>query len=262
MNNLRLRVWDLIEVTYDDDKQPVLDWYDASLAVLITLNVLAVIFESVPSIGGPLARYFYAFEVFSVGVFTIEYVTRLWACTADTRYAGLTGRVRYALSPMVVIDLLSFAPFYVWFLPLDLRFLRVLRLLRLLRVFKLGRYSRSLTLIGRVLRRKASDLAVAVVVLILMLVLASSVMYYVERDAQPEAFSSIPAAMWWGMATFTTVGYGDIYPVTTLGKIAGALVSLLGIGIFALPAGIIASGFSEERESQAGQCPHCGHQLE
>ncbi|MBU4556466.1 MAG: ion transporter [Actinobacteria bacterium] len=235
-----------------------------SLAVLIVLNVVAVVLESVDSIGVPLTAFFSAFEIFSVAVFTIEYVLKLWACTADTRYAGpVFGRLKYALTPMVLIDLAAFAPFYMWFLPLDLRFLRVMRLFRLLRVLKLGRYSKSLTLVVRVLKRKSSDLAVAVIVLLVMLVLASSAMFYVEHDAQPDAFSSIPAAMWWGVATFTTVGYGDIYPVTPLGKILGSFIAVLGIGIFALPAGILASGFSEETAGQGSTiCPHCGEALE
>ena len=266
MSRLKQRVWDLLEVTYDPDHgSPIIDWYDTSLAVLIVLNVVAVVLESVEPIGRAFGSYFYAFEVFSVAIFTVEYVLRLWSCTVDPRYSEpLVGRVRYALTPMVLIDFFSFAPFYLVSLPLDLRFLRILRLLRLLRVLKLGRYSTSLTLVARVLRRKASDLVAAVIVLLVMLVLASSVMYYVERDAQPDVFSSIPAAMWWGVATFTTVGYGDVYPVTPLGKLAGSIIAILGIGVFAIPAGILASGFSEEcdrREAVGGRgpvCPHCG----
>jgi voltage-gated potassium channel len=160
-------------------------------------------------------------------------------------------------------DFMSFAPFYIAWLPLDLRFLRILRLLRLLRVLKLGRYSTSMSLVARVFKRKWPDLAAALIVLLVMLVLASSLMYYVERDVQPVAFSSIPAAMWWGVATFTTVGYGDVYPQTPLGKMLGSVIAVLGIAFFALPAGILASGFSEERERHStgnrdSVCPHCG----
>ncbi|MCL5942955.1 MAG: ion transporter [Actinobacteria bacterium] len=267
MKRLRQRMWDLLEVTYQrDDHSPVIDWYDTSLAVLIILNVLAVVLASIESLGEAYAPYFYAFEVFSVAVFTIEYVLKLWVCTVDDRYSRpIVGRVKYALTPMVLIDLAAFLPFYAWFLPLDMRFLRILRLFRLLRVLKLGRYSKSMWLVMRVLKRKGSDLAVAVIVLLVMLVLASSLMYEVEHAAQPEAFSSIPAAMWWGVATFTTVGYGDVYPVTPLGKILGSVIAILGIGIFALPAGILAAGFSEERErlnaAQESVCPHCGEAL-
>ena len=261
----RHRIWDLLEVTYDPEtRSPVVDWYDKSLAILIILNVLAVIVASVEAIELAHARFFLAFEVFSVAIFTIEYVLRLWACTVDSRYSRpFLGRLKYALKPMVIIDLMSFAPFYIAALPLDLRFLRILRLLRLLRVLKLGRYSTSMSLVARVFRRKWPDLAAALIVLLVMLVLGSSLMYYVERDVQPVAFASIPAAMWWGVATFSTVGYGDIYPQTTLGKLLGSVIAILGIAFFALPAGILATGFSEERElhaksNRASVCPHCG----
>jgi voltage-gated potassium channel len=262
---VRHRIWDLLEVTYEPDtRSPMVGWYDKSLAVLIILNVLAVIVASVEAIELEYSRFFLAFEVFSVAIFTIEYVLRLWACTVDSRYSRpVLGRLKYALNPIVIIDLMSFAPFYIASLTLDLRFLRILRLLRLLRVLKLGRYSTSMSLVGRVIRRKWPDLVAALIVLLVMLVLASSLMYYVERDAQPLAFASIPAAMWWGVATFTTVGYGDVYPQTPLGRLLGSVIAVLGIAFFALPAGILASGFSEERErystgNRDSVCPHCG----
>jgi len=264
----RRRIWDLLEVAYDPEtRSPLVDWFDKSLAILIVLNVLAVIVASVEGIELAYARFFLAFEVFSVAIFTIEYVLRLLACTVDSRYSRpFLGRLKYALNPMVIIDFMSFALFYIAALALDLRFLRILRLLRLLRVLKLGRYSTSMSLVARVFRRKWSDLAAALIVLLVllvMLVFASSLMYNVERDVQPVAFASIPAAMWWGVATFTTVGYGDVYPQTTLGKLLGSVIAVLGIAFFALPAGILASGFSEERELHAtgirnSVCPHCG----
>ncbi len=269
MSRIRSRIWELVEVSYaTDDHSPVLDWYDAGMMTFILLNVLAVVIESVEEIGARFTVFFSAFEVFSVAVFTIEYMVKLWACTADARYAHpVLGRVKYALTPMVIIDLLSFLPFYLWFLPLDLRFLRALRLFRLLRVLKLGRYSQSVALMGSVFRRKRADLAASALVLFVMLVIAASIMYYAENEAQPEAFSSIPAAMWWGVATFTTVGYGDVYPITPLGRIFGSFIAILGIGIFALPAGILASGFSEERERMRSErerrvCPHCGQVID
>lgn len=266
LDRFRRQLWELLEVMYDPDEHSVvLDWYDVVLAALIGLNVLAVILETVRSIGVPYARYFHAFEVFSVAIFTVEYVARLWACTADPRYAHpVLGRLRYAFTFMVVIDLVAFAPFYLpAVLPVDLRFLRGLRLFRLLRVLKLGRYSKSLSLLGRVLRSKSADLATSVFGLVILLVIAASLMYYVEHSAQPQLFSSIPASMWWAVSTLTTVGYGDIYPITPLGKIAASFISVLGIGLFALPAGILAAGFSEERQRRVRDqsrdvCPTCG----
>ncbi|MCZ7662877.1 MAG: potassium channel family protein [Thermoleophilia bacterium] len=162
--------------------------------------------------------------------------------------------------------ILAIFPFYVGVGRLDLRFLRALRLFRLLRVLKLARYSESLALLGRVFRAKKEELVVTLCAVLFLLFLASSFIYYVEHEAQPEAFSSIPAAMWWGVATLTTVGYGDVYPVTVAGKVLGAIVAMLGIGLFALPAGILASGFADEmrrkRTDETAMCPHCGRQIE
>lgn len=263
--SLRRAVWRVLETTSEDDPNRLsLDAYDIGMAILISLNVVAVVLESVPELAHAFGAVFHTFEVFSVAVFTVEYALRLWSCTVEPRFAHpLWGRARFALTPMALIDLVAFLPFYLGFIAVDLRLLRLFRLLRLLRVLKLGRYSQSLTLVGRVFRRKLPDLAVTMVILLVALVLASSVMYYVEHEAQPEAFASIPAAMWWGVATFTTVGYGDVYPITPLGKLVGSFIAVLGIGIFALPAGILAAGFSEERErlkNETGSrvCPHCG----
>jgi voltage-gated potassium channel len=128
----------------------------------------------------------------------------------------------------------------------DLRFVRVLRLLRLSRLIKLGRYSDSLKTLGNVFKGKKEELLITAFALAILLILASSLMYFAENEVQPQAFSSIPAAMWWGIATLTTVGYGDIYPVTTLGKLMGSVIAVLGIGMFALPAGILSSGFAEK----------------
>ena len=133
-------------------------------------------------------------------------------------------------TPYLVIDLLAILPFYVGVFVLDLRFLRALRLFRFLRLFKLTRYSNSLQSLGAVVRRKKADLIVTLSATLMLLLMASSTMYFVEKDAQPEAFSSIPAAMWWGVATLTTVGYGDVYPVTPVGKAVGAVIAALGVG--------------------------------
>lgn len=266
----RERLWDLLEVRRDgSDRRIVLDWYDILLSTLIVLNIMAVILESVKGISDAYETLFLTFEMFSVALFTMEYIARIWACTADHRYSHpLFGRLKYAGTFMALVDLAAFLPFYIpAVLPVDLRFMRVLRLFRLLRVLKLGRYSTSLALLGRVLKAKAADLFAAIFGLLVILVLASSVMYFVEREAQPALFSSIPAAMWWAVATLTTIGYGDIYPVTELGRFVGSLIAVLGIGVFALPAGILASGFYEARQPSPGAkksavCPHCGEPLE
>ncbi len=215
---------------------------------LIIFNVGAVIVETVDEIHTGREALFNLFELVSVAIFTMEYVLRLWSCTVDPRYASpVMGRIRYATRPLMIIDFLAIIPFYLpFFFAVDLRILRVLRLLRIFRLLKLGRYSRALQTLGDVLTGKKEELLISLFVVMMLLVLASSCMYYAEKDAQPEVFSSIPAAMWWGIATLSTVGYGDVVPVTAAGKIIGAVVAMLGIGMFALPAGILGGAFVEE----------------
>lgn len=236
------------------------------LIVLILLNVLAVVLQTVNSLAGAYAEVFLIFEIFSVTVFSVEYLARLWVSTAKGRYAhGSFGRLRYALSPLALIDLIAILPFFIAGLPLDLRFLRLMRLVRLARILKLGRYSNAMQLISRILVSKKEELAVSLAAVLSLLLVTASLMYFIENGAQPEAFSSIPATMWWAIATLTTVGYGDVYPITALGKVFGSLVAILCLGLFALPAGIVAGGFSDEMQRlRSGQnlCPYCGRKLE
>ncbi|MBU4350585.1 potassium channel family protein, partial [bacterium] len=168
-------------------------------------------------------------------------------CTLNENFRNpITGRLRYILTPFALIDLLAILPFYLpMIIPLDLRFIRAVRLFRLFRLFKMGRYSKAVLMLKKVLKEKKEELVLVVFVVFLLLIIFSSLMYFIEKEAQPEAFSSIPEAMWWGIITLTTVGYGDVYPITPLGKILGALIAFLGIGMFALPAGILGSGLVE-----------------
>ncbi|HEV2764401.1 MAG TPA: ion transporter, partial [Pyrinomonadaceae bacterium] len=191
------RAWELLESGVGET------WLDrvvdGFIMALIVLNVCAVLVETVEELSAPYAIYFRAFEIFSVAIFTAEYLLRLWSCTTDARYAGRwRGRLRYASSPMALVDLLAIAPFYLEFFAVDLRFVRSLRLFRLFRAFKLARYSASMRTLGNVLRSKREELLVTLFVVVVMLVFASSAMYYAEHDAQPDKFSSIPASMWWG----------------------------------------------------------------
>ena len=237
---------------------------DALIAGLIVCNVIAI---ALGTVNGLFARYraiFYAFNGVSVGVFTIEYVLRVWSATAADGYDHpVFGRVRYMTRPELAIDLLAIAPFYIglFVFASNGRLLRALRLIRFLRLFKLVRYSESVERFERVLRRKTDDLLVAIGTTSVLLLVSSSLMYFIENSAQPETFSSIPAALWWGVVTLTTVGYGNVYPVTPLGKLLGAVVAVLGTGLVALPASILASGFIHD-ESERSRCPHCGRTLD
>ncbi len=259
------RTFEILESAAEGDRPS--RTFDIFIVVLIILNVLAVIFETVHGLAVRFGVFFSMFEMFSVAIFTVEYVSRLWACTEDDRFRGVfVGRVRFAFTLLAVIDLLAILPFYLpMFIPIDLRFLRALRLVRIFRMFKLTRYSESMRLLGRVIRNAREELFITVFVGGILLVLAASLMYFAERGAQPEVFSSIPAALWWGVATLTTVGYGDIFPVTVLGKILAAVMAILSIGIFALPTGIISSEFVREftkRRKERIRCPHCGNRME
>lgn len=232
------------------------------LAGFIALNVVAVVLETVSSLHRRFFEVFAGLEAVSVAVFTVEYALRVATCTMDPRFRGaLRGRLRFMATPVALIDLLAIVPAYLpGTVTFDLRYLRVIRLARMSRVLKFTRYSRTLQTFGNVVAAKRDELRWIAAFLIVLLVLASSSMYFVEHHAQPAAFSSIPAAAWWAVATLTTVGYGDIYPVTPLGKLLGSLIALIGIGFFALPAGLLAGAFAEElaRQKQPKTCPHCG----
>ena len=273
MRRIQHRIYELLEVAHPEDTASRVT--DLFLFVLIALNVVAVIVETVEDLATQYAAVFQYFEVFSVGVFTVEYVLRLWTCVADRRYAHpITGRLRFAGSWHAIVDVLAILPFYLpMFLSIDLRIIRALRFFRLLRFLKLSRYSESMRIFGKVLRSERSELMVALFVAGVLLVLGSSFLYIVEHEAQPDKFSSIPAAMWWSVVTLTTVGYGDTVPITPVGRALAAVIAVLGIGLFALPAGILSAGLREadldDRSSPDGAaalgdrplCPHCGQPM-
>ncbi|MDP6776077.1 MAG: ion transporter [Candidatus Latescibacteria bacterium] len=259
------RTHDILERASSGDR--VSRAFDLFIMALIVVNVVMVVLETVENLSIEHAGLFRRFEIVSVAIFTVEYLLRLWCCTADPRYGrAIVGRLRFAMSAMALIDLVAILPFYLpMIVVLDLRFVRAVRLFRLFRLLKMGRYVVSLRILADVIRAKKEELYIILFVLLIMLVTTSSLMYFIEHEAQPEAFSSIPAAMWWGVVTLTTVGYGDVYPVTPLGRFLGILIALLGIGMFALPAGILSSGFVDalqHRREQARACPHCGREID
>lgn len=235
------------EVLYSADKDdPLTRFVDLGLIVLISLNVLAVILESVASISAYLEVPFYYFEVFSVAIFTVEFIARVWSVIDnpwnERRAHPVRGRVRYMFTWYAIIDLLAIAPFYLsMFIGADLR---ILRALRLLRIFKLTRYSSAMTLLLMVFREESRTIGAAMFVSMLLMFVGATLAYIFEHKVQPEHFSSIPAAMYWAVITMTTVGYGDIVPMTPYGKLIGALIGVVGLGMVALPAGILASGFN------------------
>ncbi|MEM7410867.1 MAG: potassium channel family protein [Myxococcota bacterium] len=220
---------------------------DFALMALVALNVIAVVMESVDAAMERYALVFFVFELLSVSVFSAEYLLRIWsvADSRNPRFAHLSPnqrRLRWAFSPLALADLLAILPFYLQaFVAIDLRFLRTLRLLR---VLKLTRYSPAMGMILDVLRHERHSFSTAFFLMCTLLILVAAGIHLAEHQAQPEAFGSIPAAMWWSVVTLTTVGYGDVTPVTTLGKIFAASVSIVGVCLVALPTSIMASGFA------------------
>jgi voltage-gated potassium channel len=241
----RREVHDVLEV--GGDAHPAGRFVNAFIVVLIVLNAIAFAAETVDGLDARYGFYFRVFNIFSVAVFSIEYLLRLWSAVEIpmlSRMSPWHARLRFALRPMMLIDLFAVLPFYFsWLYPMDLRLLRVLRLFRLL---KLVRYSPALQTLGRVLADEYRALLGALLIILVLLLFASTAVYFLEHEAQPNKFGSIPAAAWWALATLTTVGYGDIVPITPLGKLLGGVVMLLGVGMIALPVAIISTGFNQE----------------
>jgi len=235
------------------------------IKLVIILNVVAVCAESVAEIYSANKTFFYRFDNFSFFIFLVEYILRVWVCTINPKYSHpVSGRLRYMLSTEAIIDLIAIIPFFLpLFMSMEFRFLRLLRLIRLFRIFKLGRYFIALKTIKQVIAAKKEELLLSFFVIIFLVIVSSGFMYVIEHHAQPEKFSSIPSTMWWSISALTTIGYGDVVPITPLGKIFSAFISILGIGLFALPAGLLASGFSDvyRKKRNENYCPHCGKEI-
>lgn len=243
--SLRRRVYDVMEVGHGVVWESYL--FDSFIVTLILLNVAAFIAETVPSVAAAYGSELYAFEVFSVAVFTCEYLLRLWTAVEVpylSRMPAWKARATFAARPSQIIDLLAILPFYLsQFLSIDLRVLRVLRLLRFL---KLSRYSPAMYTLIRVISTERRALLGAGLLLVMAVLFAATGMYFIENDAQPDKFGSVPDAAWWAIATLTTVGYGDVAPITPLGRLFGAVTMVCGLCILALPVAIISTGFAQE----------------
>lgn len=258
----RRRIWSALNIRYTE-KKGLSFIINISLSVLIFLNTIAIILNTIPSLSSTYHHIFWDFEVFSVIIFSIEYLLRLWSCVESRFYTNkFWGRIKFIFSFWGIVDLLAIAPFFLSAFVTDFGVIRMLRLLRILRLFRMSKYFHAFRIIKNVLTSKREELILAFSFIIFLILFSSSLMYFLEHPVQPENFSSIPAALWWGVNTMTTVGYGDIYPITLAGKILGSLVAISGISLFALPAGIIASGFNEhirgyKNEQGKVKCPYC-----
>lgn len=278
---LKQRIFVLLDER-DTDKNGWNRIINTFIIILILASVTSIILESFQPLHDTYADTFYYFELFTVVIFSTEYILRIWI--ADLRYPNLkpvAARTKFIFSAMGIVDLLAILPFYLpLFLAIDMRFVRLLRVLRLLRILKLKRHSKALTIVANVLSEKRSELFVTVLVTAILLLLSATVMYNIEHDVQPENFPDIITTLWWAVATLTTVGYGDVYPITGWGRFVGGIIALIGVGLVALPTGIISASFIEAlEEDQAAKaaaakekqqaaftetfnyCPHCGKPL-
>lgn len=265
--------WKIYNLIRDDDENDVAsNIFDGVIISLIVINVIMVIIDTFDNLPIWYESLSAIIEIVSVFVFSVEYILRVWTATyIYPQKRPRLARLRYIVSFMAIIDLLAILPFYIPFIiPVDLRILRALRMIRLLRLFKANRYSNAMKTIGNVFKARASQLASSFIVIFILMIITSVLMCDAEKAAQPDKFSNAISGLWWAVATFTTVGYGDIYPITALGKFLSGVIAILGIGLVAVPTGIISAGFMEQisiskAEPQTDKkqfCPYCGHKLE
>jgi voltage-gated potassium channel len=249
--------------------------FDLFISTLIVLNVVAFILASYPQIQRDLRGFLFWFELFSVIIFSLEYLLGIY--TAPLLYPEMPAWraiVRFTFSFYGIIDLVAILPFYLPFMGFgDMRYIRALRFMRLARLFKLNRHSSNIRMLGDILKEKRKYMIVVVSSVLIILVIAASLMYSIEGEMQPDAFPHIGAAIWWALATLTTIGYGDIVPITGWGKLLSGIIALMGIAIVALPTGILSSAFIERIQRQKRHrdtathgremhyCPHCGKAL-
>jgi voltage-gated potassium channel len=232
------------------------------IIILITLNIITLALESVKEINKSIINILNIFEIFSILLFSSEYLLRIYISdlTHPTNNR-IKSTIKYIFSFFGLIDLLAIIPFYIPITKLNLSFIRVIRLTRFIRILKINRYNNSLNLIWEIITEKKPELIITGFLSFLIILISSFLMFYVEGQAQPKIFPNIFASLWWSIATLTTVGYGDIYPITIIGKIISGIIAIIGIGVIALPTGIICSGFMEKIKSGSKLCPHCGKKI-
>jgi voltage-gated potassium channel len=247
--------------------------FEYLIVTLIILNVAAIALDTLKDLNASLILALRIFEAVSIAIFSVEYIMRIYISDLTHPSAsGIGSMLKFMFSFFGLIDLIAILPFYVPFIiSADMRFLRILRLFRFFRIFKLSRYNSTLKLIWDVIREKKSEFVMTFFISFLMLLVSAFLMYYVENPAQPDKFKNIFSSLWWAVATLTPLGYGDVAPITTPGKIISAIVAIIGIGLIALPTGIISAGFIEKiskdvpekqkHTSEAKTCPHCGREI-
>ncbi len=239
------RIFDIIQIGNRNDWPSRL--FDIGLIVMILLNLFIAIFATFDS-SRPYHDLIDRIDLVTVVAFTAEYLLRMW--TAEFLYPSLSplrATVRYMTSFSGIIDLLSFFPYYLpVFLPQGAVAFRMFRVIRILRLFQVNAYYDALNVIGAVLRSKRDQLLSSIFIILVLMTASSLIMYGLEHEAQPEVFQNAFSGMWWAVSTLLTVGYGDIYPVTVAGRAFGTVLTFLGVGMVAIPTGILSAGFVEQ----------------
>jgi voltage-gated potassium channel len=260
----------IYNIIRDDDKNNLPSiFFHAVIIILIFINVAAVFLNTFDDIRILIEPYYSIINTISIIVFTIEYILRVW--TASITFPNLSfikSRLKYYFTAKALIDFLVLFSFYLpllFFTNIDI--LRTLRLFRIFSLIKINRYSKALSLLGLVIRKKSAQLLSSIFIVSILLIFASLLMFYIENDAQPGAFDNAFSSLWWAISALTTVGYGDIYPITTIGKLLGIIISLMGIALIAIPTGIISAGFRSVDEkdtinSDKKYCSYCGNKLQ
>lgn len=267
-SKIKYRIYCIIRAA--DESNLLSKIFDYFIISLILVNVFIVILDTFSGFTPQTYEIFKNIELFSIIIFSLEYLLRLW--TANYIYdkvSPLRARLKYAISFMAIVDLLAILPFYIPFvIPVDLRVLRLIRLLRLFRILKMNRYTTALSAVSNIIKSRAAQLISSLFVIMVLMIMASVLMYSIEYEAQPQVFNNAVSGFWWAICTVTTVGYGDIFPVTGIGKVLGAVISLLGIGLVAVPTGIISAGFIEQvnkdtkcNNTEKCYCPYCGNKI-
>jgi len=271
LKEIKKKTFDIIENSGDGNTASRI--FDISLVTLIIVNLVLVIADTF-ELPGPFPAVFEVVELLTMIVFTIEYALRIW--TADMLYPGWSktkARLRYMVTFIALIDLFAILPFYIpLIITIDLRVLMTLRVTRLLRLFKVKRHADIFSAIREVLKKRIGQLLTSMLMIFMLMIVTSVLMYNIEHAAQPDKFNNAFSGFWWAVSTLTTIGYGDIYPITVAGQVLNWVFSFLGIGIVAIPTGIISAGFVEyferEREDEKQEsdekcfCPYCGHKLD
>lgn len=238
-------------------------WINLCIYILIILSIVVLMLSSVTSIYDENIKYFNSITHIIMPLFVLEYILRLVASGKLEKYRGIRGKIRYIFSPYSIVDLFAIAPYLIVAFGMDSAFIRSLRLLRIFRLLRVKKYAKFVDTLRNIFSTKKEEFLVLLFFTLITILILSFIVYELEHEAQPESFSNIFQTLWWAVATLTTVGYGDIYPVTVSGKFVTAIISILGIALIAIPGGMLASEFinsiskEKEQEQNINTCPAC-----